>query len=228
MKDLPKLYSFMRDSLEKFYDDLARALSKAGRAPQDIKLVAVSKAQPLEAIQNFLRAQKPFWALGESYLDEMCEKQKHISATWHFIGRLQSRKIESLLKRASCLHAVGRIKELEAIARAPIPFFVQFNVSGETEKNGFHLEEATHVKELVEQLGLQKFFQGVMAMPAPIEKVGDSVVRKQMLKLRDLRDLHFAGSMLNMGTSSDFEMAIEEGSDVIRVGSLLFGERHYM
>jgi PLP dependent protein len=213
-----------------FEDVFLKACERTGRDPQSIRIVAVSKSQVVARLEAFLDSGLRVWGFGESYLDELKTKQeyfegKQISLPWHFIGRLQSRKISELLKLVEVLHAVSRDKELEAIAQMPIKFFLQVNISAESSKGGSSVEELPVLIAKIEKLKLEEYFLGFMAMPSPLEDFGESRVRKEMARLRALRESLWPSALLNMGTSSDFAIAIEEGADVLRIGSSLFGER---
>jgi len=217
----------VKPPLQDFYARFERACARAARP---VKLVAVSKGQPSSQIEEFLKAGLDFWCLGESYLEELSEKRKHFQKvspglSWHFIGRLQSRKLPAILEECQVLHTVSRTKELELIAKHPRDFFVQVNVSGESTKNGCAPTDLSRVLDDAARLGLSAHCLGLMALPSSLEEVGEPRVRAEFGVLSALRDEKLPRGLLNMGTSSDFEIAIDEGADVIRVGSLLFGER---
>jgi len=220
----------MRPELADIQERMAAACRKAGRNVSDLKLVAVSKGQSPERIEKFLSEGFEFWALGESYLEEMLTKRKHFLAKkralpWHFIGRLQSRKIPELVAVCEVLHTVSREKEIALLSKTPRPFFVQVNVSDEDSKNGCLPGDVGALLEYAFSNGVLKHCLGLMALPSSLEDVGESQVRTEMRLLKKLRDTHIPKGLLNMGTSGDFEIAIEEGADVIRLGTLLFGER---
>ncbi|MEO5666930.1 MAG: YggS family pyridoxal phosphate-dependent enzyme [Bdellovibrionota bacterium] len=217
----------MKDGAKIFEEKVLRACEKAKRDVRALKLLAVSKGQNVSKIEHFIANGIPFWALGESYLEEVLEKQKKLKAavSWHFIGRLQSRKIPEILAACEVLHSVSRSKELEWIAKTPRDFFIQVNVSSEDTKNGARPSELGALFESIDSRKLKVRCLGLMALPSSLEDVSESQVRREMALLRGLRDKHLPKGLLNMGTSSDFEIAIEEGADVLRVGSLLFGER---
>jgi PLP dependent protein len=220
---------FMNKELLDLKSRIIEALARSGRDPSSLKIVAVSKGQSLERIKKFLEQKFDFWALGESYLDELQEKQKQLPQIsleqWHFIGRLQSRKLSTLLERVDVLHSVSRSKELELIAQNPKQFFVQVNVSLEKTKLGVSPEALKLFLEEVKALNLSRYCLGLMAMPSPLRSVGESQVRREFSELRKLRDQLLPKGLLNVGTSDDFEIAIQEGSQVIRLGSVLFGLR---
>lgn len=218
----------MKQSLREFEDRLAAACLKAGRQPRDIKLVAVTKGQNVEKIEEFLLSGLGLWGLGESYLEEMLTKQKHFldkKLPWHFLGRLQSRKIPELLESCEVLHTLSRAKEIERVAKKPRPFFIQVNVSSEDSKNGCLPAEVPALLEEAHSMGILSQCLGLMALPSSLDDVSESQLRMEMGILRKLRDFTIPKGLLNMGTSGDFEIAIEEGADVIRVGTLLFGQR---
>jgi pyridoxal phosphate enzyme (YggS family) len=217
----------MKD-LKEFRERFEAAVNKAGRAPGAVRLLGVSKGQSIEKIESFLAAGLPFWALGESYLEELVAKQTHFAARplpWHFIGRLQSRKIPALLEKCEVLHTVTRSKELDLFPEIARDFFIQVNVSDEDSKNGCSPLALPELLADVERRGLRRHCLGLMTLPSPVEDIGEARLRGQFGLLRELRDEHLPGGLLNMGTSGDFEIAIAEGADVVRVGSLLFGER---
>jgi len=204
-------------------DDL---LAEIADAP-GLKLLPVSKGHSVKSIQAVLSKRKIPRRLGENYLEELIEKSKQIAnMEWHFIGRLQSRKIPDICRIASVIHTVTRRKELEEIAKFVAPkFFVQVNISNEEQKNGCDESELQRLKQNIEGLGLEKRWLGLMGMAAPIEVVGEEEVRKSFAKLRELRDRYCPGKELSMGMSSDYKIAIAEGSNWLRIGSLVFGER---
>lgn len=212
------------------FEQIARAEIRAGRAPGSVKLLPVSKEHPTEHILSVFGAEPRLpHRLGESYPDELIEKRVKLGSAfeWHFIGRIQSRRIQELCIAADVIHAVARAKEIQAIATAPKKprFFVQVNVSGEGQKNGCELREVDTLLSECARLGIYNRLAGFMALPAPLEIIGEKELRRQFSALRQLRDRLLPRGELSMGMSGDFEIAIEEGSDWIRVGTAIFGAR---
>jgi pyridoxal phosphate enzyme (YggS family) len=209
------------------------ASEKAGRNFQDIEVLPVSKSQSVENIISHLNQKNFPQKLGENYFDELSNKKKEIeknfSVEWHFLGRLQSRKIIDISRAVHTVHSVSRIKELERISLLElrqIPYvYLQINVSNETSKGGFGFEEGNQLKEKIEELDLGKKLKGVMTLASPLSKAGEKQVRKEFAMLRNFRDQFFSNSGLSMGMSDDFLLAIEEGSTCIRLGSIIFGAR---
>ena len=205
--------------------------SKKHKRP--ITIVAVSKGQGPEKIHQILQAPHAPTIFGESYLNEALLKRESLEVhdlqkiDWHFIGRLQSRKIPEIAAQFSCLHTVGRSKEIEMIkevGKTP-KFFLQINTSREKQKNGFTPEETPEAIALCEELGLSESLLGLMTLPSPLDEVGEKNLREEFTRLRKLRDQHLPGKFLNMGTSGDYSIAIDEGADWIRLGTVIFGER---
>ncbi len=221
--------------LESVFENIANAEKRAGRKSGHVKVVAVSKGQSVKRIQSFLDAKVKYWALGESYANEMLSKQnefQNLNLRWHFLGRLQSRKIPEVCRHSDVLHAVSRIKELEILFEdfPKQQFYLQINVSGEASKAGFipvELEKMMTDAGAEAEYFLSPPCLGLMCMPSSLESVGEEKLRREFSELRNLRDRFLKGKELNMGTSGDYEIAIEEGADVIRLGSCLFGSRKY-
>ena len=220
------------------------AARRSGRATEDITLLGASKVQTPEVICAALRAGVS--CLGENYVQEASQKQPAISAllaeaepnvtapSWHMIGALQSNKAKLAVSLFDVIETIDRPSLAVAVdkrARAiekPIRGFVQVNLSGETQKAG---TEESSLAQLLEACDALEYLTitGLMTIPAPVSDPGQN--RPVFAQLRDLRDeLRTApgGAALrdlSMGMSKDFEIAIEEGATVVRVGSDLFGPR---
>ena len=217
---------------------IARAEKKAGRAPGSVKLLPVSKGQPIETLVHALGLSGFPERFGENYLEELAGKIDRLPRLapgrcieWHYQGRLQSRKIEDIVMCADVIQTVAREKELRLLQDASLKlgraprFFLQVNVSGEAQKNGADPESLPALIETIESLGLMPRWMGLMCLPSDLDLVDEVKLRGEFSRLRDLRDTHARGLELSMGMSQDFEIAIEEGADWVRVGSSLFGAR---
>jgi pyridoxal phosphate enzyme (YggS family) len=203
---------------------------RAKRLRSEVRVLPVSKGHSEALIlESFSLYPRPH-ALGENYLDEMKKKALALQETglkWHYLGRLQSRKIEEICEIADCVHTVSRVKEFEMLSdQNGVPsFYVQMNISDEDQKNGCDEAGLVKILESIEKRKLGDKFLGLMGMASPLEEALERGVRQQFSKLRNLRDRLVPGKELNMGMSGDFEIAIEEGSNLVRIGSLLFGDR---
>jgi hypothetical protein len=209
------------------------ACAAAGRAPESVELVAVSKTFPAEAVREVFEAgQRVF---GESRQQEAATKIPVLPGAirWHFIGRVQRNKVRKLLPDFEVIHAVdsvrlaAHINEVAAELGLFPKVFLQVNVSGEETKGGF--EPAALDAALPEMLGLNRLeILGLMTIPP--EGPDAESARPWFVRLRELRDAlearHAAALPgLSMGMSGDFEVAIAEGATHVRVGSLIFGAR---
>ncbi len=208
--------------------ETARRCGRAG----EVQLVAVSKAQPIELL---LAAREEGCRLfGENYAQELLRKVEHVKGvSWHFIGHLQSNKVKAILPHVSLIHSVDRpslLAEIDRRARGlgrVQPILIEVNVGGEATKSGV----APDGLDALYEKALQAEFvdvRGLMAIP-PFDW-SDEETRDGFRRLRAMRDdleARFGKSLpeLSMGMSHDYEMAIEEGATLVRVGTAIFGPR---
>lgn len=211
------------------------ACARAGRGRESIELIAVSKTFPAEAVREAAHCgQRQF---GESRLQEAEPKIALLPASlqWHFIGGVQRNKVRKILPLFETIHAIDSLKlatyanqvatELGLFPKV----FLQVNVAGEASKGGF--EPMDLERQLNELMVLERLeIQGLMTIP-PAGPDAESA-RPWFVALRELRDRLASGSAglmphLSMGMSGDFEIAIEEGATLVRVGSAIFGHRPY-
>ena len=211
---------------------------RAGRDPHTITLVAVSKTKPIAAVEAaYAAGQRDF---GENRLEDLCEKVEQARALgldeirWHLIGPIQGRKTRMAVGPFVLLHAVDRVKIAERLSRdasvagCVLSVLLEVNISGEATKHGFSPAElANCAGQLATLPGIQ--IQGLMTM-APLVEDAERT-RPVFRTLRMLRDelvtTHPTWNWphLSMGMTNDFEVAIEEGATLVRVGSAIFGER---
>lgn len=212
---------------------IAAAAQLAGRAVEDIRLLAVSKTFPPERIREAALAGQI--AFGENYLQESLGKiaaLADLGLEWHFIGPLQSNKTRPVAEHFSWVHGIERLKIAERLsaargaARPPLQVCIQVNVSGEASKSGVSPGEAAALAHAVAGLPNLRL-RGLMAIPEPTDDM--PLVRQRFAMLRELLEaLNKAGmalDTLSMGMSHDLEAAILEGATIVRVGTAIFGER---
>ena len=214
------------EGLQQVRARVAAACARAGRDPAGVELVAVSKLQPEPLIQEAYQAgQRTF---GENYAQELRDKSQHLAALqgirWHFIGPLQANKAKYVARSAHVFHAVDRLEIAAELSKRrqgePLEVLVQV-WSGEETKSGVSPEEAPALVEQVRALpGLR--LTGLMAMPPLAED--PERVRPHFRALRALAE-KLGLAQLSMGTTADFEVAIEEGATLVRVGTAIFGAR---
>ncbi|MFH1136727.1 MAG: YggS family pyridoxal phosphate-dependent enzyme [Pseudomonadota bacterium] len=226
---MPTMENDIKDRLARVRTRLEAARIRAGRAPGDVRLVAVGKTQPVEAIRAALEAGVEI--IGENYIQEAIDKIEILGrpCAWHFIGRLQTNKAKYAARLFDMIHSVDNLKlareldkKAEAAGRRPA-VLVQVNLSGEETKGGTTNEDAARLAEAVGRLK-NLTLSGFMTMPPFFDQPDKA--RPFFAALRELRDkIGEASWELSMGMSGDFETAIEEGATLVRVGTAIFGAR---
>ena len=222
-------------NLEKVKERIAKAALRAGRSPDDIQLVAVSKTVSAATIQQAINAGVTI--LGENYLQEARKKIEEIghAVRWDFIGHLQSNKAKHVVDLFDIIQSVDRLslaQEINRLAKkkgGTLKILLQVNISGEEAKSGIDPSEvAALLRETITLPNLS--VQGLMTMPPYFDD--PEKARPYFIALRELRDTlkkehgEYPGlKELSMGMSADFEIAIEEGATIVRVGTAIFGER---
>lgn len=212
---------------------ILQAAEAAGRAPESIRLVAVSKTQLSSAIRAAWAAgQREF---GENYLQEALDKMAQLEdlpLQWHFIGPVQSNKTRPIAERFDWVHGIDRLKVAQRLndarpdAKGPLNVCIEVNVSGEPSKGGVIPEEAKPLAEAVAQLPKLRL-RGLMAIPAPTHDIALQHQQFRMLRelCESLRNRGLPLDTLSMGMSDDFPVAIMEGATMIRIGTAIFGPR---
>ncbi|MGQ9531198.1 MAG: YggS family pyridoxal phosphate-dependent enzyme [Desulfotomaculales bacterium] len=221
------------ENLERVREAIKRAAARAGRRAEEIQLVAVTKGVPVAVIREVVAAGQT--VLGENRAQELLVKHPQVPGVeWHFVGSLQTNKVRTVIDKIALLHSLDRWNlALELDRRAQqqgtvVPVLIQVNVTGEASKHGIAPEEAGAFLRRVASLpGLA--VRGLMTM-APLVRDPEEV-RPVFRRLRQLaRELQeeVAGvemKYLSMGMSNDFEVAVEEGSTLVRVGTAIFGRK---
>jgi hypothetical protein len=245
----------IRVGLEAVRGRIARAAESAGRDPEDVRLIAVSKAFPPQAVSEAAVCDQR--AFGENYAQEGVAKIAAVEALlgaagrrlgadataqqrlmhpleWHFVGPIQSNKTRLLAEHFDWVQSVDRLKVAQRLAEqrprelAPLQVCIQVNVSGEPSKSGV---EPRAVVDLAQQMALLAGLRlrGLMTVPEPT--LDADWLHRQFRLLRELRDdlaAHgFALDTLSMGMSDDLEVAIAEGATMVRVGRAIFGDRPF-
>lgn len=214
---------------------IADACERCNRSQGDVRLVAVSKRKSSAMIDEAYAAGQT--CFGESYVQEFQQKAREVSAPveWHFIGHLQSNKVKYLCNQVALIHSVDRWSLAREINRqwgkidCVAPILVQVNLGEEASKSG---TTAADLKDLVIRIARLNHVEirGLMTLPPWCEDPED--VRPYFRELRELADQmaqlklpNVSMSELSMGMSHDFQVAIEEGATLIRVGTAIFGPR---
>ena len=223
------------DRLRRIERRIAEACARAGRRPDDVRLLGASKGQPVAALQEAWEAGLRLF--GENRVQEAAAKAPELPAEieWHLIGPLQTNKVRRALDLFAAVHSVDRPKIAEALAReaaargVELPVFLEVNLAGEASKHGFPAAGLAAAAAPLAALPRLRVV-GLMAVP-PLGGEPEAS-RPWFRRLRALRDELAARpewrgwpGWLSMGMSDDFEVAVEEGSTHVRVGTALFGPR---
>ena len=202
--------------------DLERAAHRAGRPPEDVRLVAVTKGRPLEALRALYDAgQRDF---GENRAPEIHEKAQAMpwDARWHFVGNLQRNKLKLLHDVLPLVHSFDRVDLVPAWPEG-IDLLLQVNVAGEAQKNGVAPADVEPALAALEKAGVR--CRGLSLMPPLVDDPEKN--RPHFRALRETRDSLAASwpglRELSMGTTLDYPVAVEEGATYVRVGRALFG-----
>lgn len=225
----------IKDNLEHIRGRISAACARSGRDPGSVLLVAVSKTKPAAMIDEAAAAGQSVF--GESYVQDFLGKVEDVRSRpeWHFIGALQSNKVKYLRGKVSLIHSVDRLSLAREIDRQwgklgrTADILLQVNIGGEETKAGTTEEELKDLVRRTAELPNVRI-RGLMTLPPYLDDPEE--VRPFFRRLRELAEgigeLGIPGvSMeeLSMGMSHDFEVAVEEGATLVRVGTAIFGER---
>lgn len=215
---------------------IQQACKNSGREPSTVRLVAVSKLHPTGVVAEAAAAGQTIF--GENYVQELCDKAGQLThpVNWHMIGHLQSNKVKYLPGIVSMIHTVDRLSLAQEIDRqwrtklsAPCDVLLQVNVSGEATKSGTTADTALELVQSIATLPNVKI-RGLMTMPPFFDnpEAARPYFRELRLLADQIRNRCIPGvdmTELSMGMSGDFDVAIEEGATLVRVGTAIFGER---
>ena len=225
------------ENLRTVEEKVQKACERAGRDPKEVTLIAVSKTKPIEMVQEAYDAGKRDF--GENKAQEMKQKYEAMpkDIRWHFIGHLQTNKIKYLLGRTCLIHSVDSLHlaqaiEAECVKRdQEVDILIEVNVAQEATKFGLKLEETLAlVREAAKLPHLH--IQGLMTIAPYVEDPEQNrpifaSLRKLSVDIaaKNIDNVHM--NVLSMGMTGDYEVAIEEGATMVRVGTGIFGQRDY-
>ncbi|MBA1265403.1 YggS family pyridoxal phosphate-dependent enzyme [Stutzerimonas sp. NM35] len=224
--------STIAKNIAKVATRIREAAQAAGRDPETVGLLAVSKTQPAEAIREAHNA--GLSDFGENYLQEALGKQAELAdltLTWHFIGPIQSNKTRAIAEHFDWVHSVDRLKIAQRLSDQrpaelpPLNICLQVNVSGEASKSGCAPQEVAQLARAIMALPNLRL-RGLMAIPEPTDDITEQ--HAAFTLVRQLQhELDAKLDTLSMGMSQDLEAAIAEGATWVRIGTALFGARAY-
>lgn len=223
-------------NIKEVKEKIEMAAARSGRKSEDITLVAVSKTQPIEKIIE--AKESGLNIFGENKVQEIVDKYPNIiEVQWHLIGHLQTNKVKYIIDKVSLIHSLDSISLAEEIdkrakkANKIMPVLIQINIGKEESKSGIFEEE---LQDFIEEL--KKFnnivIKGIMTIPPKADS--DDEARKYFKRMKEIFESlkvynceNIDIEYLSMGMTGDYEIAIEEGANIIRVGTGIFGERNY-
>jgi len=227
----------IKENIQLVKENIVRAASKKGRNPDDITLIAVSKTMPVEDLMEAYNAGTRVF--GENKVQELCEKYEVMpkDIRWHMIGHLQTNKVKYIVDKVELIHSVDSMKLAEQIEKeaekknVDVDILVEVNVAEEDTKFGTTTDAAM---KLVEEISALKrvHIKGLMTIAPYTENPEEN--RKYFAKLKQLSvDImkkntdNISMSVLSMGMTGDYTVAVEEGATLVRVGTGIFGVRNY-
>jgi pyridoxal phosphate enzyme (YggS family) len=223
------------ENLKLINERIQAAGERSGRNPAEVKLVAVSKNKPVEMINEAIEA--GITRFGENRVQEAMVKIPQIKATveWHLVGTLQTNKVKKAIELFSIIQSVGSLHLAEEIERRCaqkniiMPVLIEVNTSGEPTKHGVQPEQLAELLKQVLLLphlkvqGLMTIGPGLAIENPEASRTCFRLLSRLRAELQDQLEIHLPE--LSMGMSSDFEIGIEEGATIIRIGTALFGPR---
>ncbi len=216
--------------------NIARAAERSGRKPQDITLLAATKTVDISVINHAIESGIKY--IGENRVQEFLSKfDGYLPVHKHFIGHLQTNKVKDIINRVELIHSVDSYRLAEEISRQAqknekqMDILLEINIGNEQSKSGFAYDEAVTAAEKISKLGGIKI-RGLMAIPPICENSSQnrpyfSKMRKLFIDIGAEKIDNSSMDILSMGMSDDYEVAIEEGANTVRIGTALFGRRNY-
>lgn len=227
----------LKENLQKVEETVQAACERSGRDRSEITLIAVSKTKPAEMLQEIYDA--GVRDFGENKVQEICDKYETLPSDirWHMIGHLQRNKVKYIIDKVCMIHSVDSYRLAEEINiqakkhRLVMPVLIEVNIADEQTKFGVSKEDALQLIEEVSHLENIRI-QGLMTVAPYVENAQEN--RKYFQEIKQLAvDIqaknidNVAMRVLSMGMTGDYAVAIEEGADMVRVGTGIFGERNY-
>lgn len=229
----------IKDNLKIVEANIAKACEKSGRDINDVTLICVSKTKPVAMIYEAMEC--GYMTFGENKVQELCSKHEEINdanINWHLIGHLQTNKVKYIIDKACLIHSVDSLHLAQVISKEATKknvtanILIEVNVANEDTKFGVTVEECENlVKEIAKLPGIS--IKGLMTIAPFVENPEENRIhfanlRKLLIDINNKNIDNVSMSVLSMGMTNDYEVAIEEGATLIRVGTGIFGERQYL
>lgn len=228
----------LKENLEEVEEKIAKACERAGRAREEVTLIAVSKTKPIEMLQEIY--DEGIRDFGENKVQELTEKYEVMpkDMKWHMIGHLQRNKVKYIVDKVTLIHSVDSLRLAETISReaekkgVTVPILIEVNIAGEETKFGLSSKE--EVISLTEQIAAlpNLSVKGLMTVAPPAEDPEENrpffrEIRQLSVDITNKNIDNVSMEILSMGMTNDYTVAIEEGATMVRVGTGIFGARDY-
>ena len=225
------------ENLQNIENRIQEACARAGRKRDEVTLIAVSKTKPVEMLQEVYK--EGIRDFGENKVQELCQKIEVLpeNINWHMIGHLQTNKVKYIVGKTRLIHSVDSLKLAEEIQRlaekrdVDVDILVEVNIANEESKFGISKEEVIDLVQAISRL-TRVHIKGLMTIAPLVNNPEDN-----RLFFRGIKELsvdielqnidNVSMDVLSMGMTGDYEVAIEEGATMVRVGTGIFGERNY-
>ncbi len=227
----------IKENLKKVQERIEAACQRSGRKTSDVTLIAVSKTKPEEDIMALYETgQRDF---GENYIQELRKKHDGLpkDIRWHMIGHLQRNKVKYIAEYVSLIHSVDSLLLAQTIEKEAvkhdrvIPILIEVNVAREESKFGVSIEDAPKLADQIADLPHVRVEGFMTSAPFVEDPEEDRPFFRSLRQLSvDMNSKNYNNvnvNVLSMGMTNDFEVAVEEGSTMVRVGTAIFGERNY-
>ncbi|MGN0322699.1 MAG: YggS family pyridoxal phosphate-dependent enzyme [Oliverpabstia sp.] len=225
------------EQLKEVRQEIQNACRRINRNPEEVTLIAVSKTKPVSMIEEAIAAGQTVF--GENKVQELCSKYEVLPQNlhWHLIGHLQRNKVKYIADKAELIHSVDSLRLAETINQEGekhgriVPILIEVNVAGEESKFGVSVEDTVSLITEISQLPYVRI-QGLMTIAPYVENPEENrpIFRKLKQLSVDIKEKNINNvymDILSMGMTNDYQVAIEEGATMVRVGTGIFGERNY-
>lgn len=227
----------LKENLQQVEENIKKACEKCGRDRADVTLIAVSKTKPVEMLQTVYDC--GVRDFGENKVQEMCDKMEVLPGDikWHMIGHLQTNKVKYIVGRTELIHSVDSVHLAAEIQKQAVkkdvivPILIEVNIAEEESKFGIHKEDTiAMVRQIAEMDHLR--IKGLMTIAPFVENAEDNrlyfrEIKQLSVDIKNQNIDNVSMDVLSMGMTGDYEVAIEEGATLVRVGTGIFGERNY-
>ena len=227
----------LKDNFDEVRLNIKRVCEKSGRSSDDVTLIAVSKTKPLSDIEELIQYGQTEY--GENKVQELVDKYENVSTpvNWHLIGHLQTNKVKYIVDKVKLIHSVDSVhlaREIEKEAakkNVDVDILIQVNIAHEDTKFGINENDIYDLLDEIKDMS-HIHVKGLMTIAPFVENPEENRVHFRNLHqlLLDIKSKNIDNinmSILSMGMTNDYEIAIEEGSTMVRVGTGIFGERNY-